>query len=101
MHPSSGSNMTQQTAILTSQTLHEHDMQVRNVSVAASSNPSMTIVSSNPNTLQSVAGGQIPSSPSKPSILRRRDNIERDLLGKIFLRRQSLKKWYLVIFETT
>ena len=75
--------MTQQTAILTSQTLHEHDMQVRNVSVAASSNPSMTIVSSNPNTLQSVAGGQIPSSPSKPSILRRRDNIERDLLGKL------------------
>ena len=81
LHQSSGGNLTQQTAILTSQTLHDHDIQTRNVSVASSTNPSMTIVSSNPNTLQSATGAQIPSSPSKPSILRRRDPLEP--LGKL------------------
>merc|ERR1719225_1214762 len=53
-------------------------MQSRNVSVASSANPAMAIVTSNPN----AAGAQIPSSPSKPSILRRRE-IEREPMGSI------------------
>ena len=84
LHQSPGGNISQPAAILTSQSLHEHDMAVRNASIASSANPAMSLVSSNPNALQS--GAQIPSSPSKPSILRRRE-IEREPLGKFSIRK--------------
>ena len=66
--------------------MHDHDMQARIASVT-STHPSMTIVSAsnfgstNPNTLQSTANAQIPNSPSRPSILRRREG-EREVIGK-------------------
>jgi len=70
-----------QPAIITGQSLHEHDMQARIASVA-STHPGMTIVSAtNLGANQNISSGiQIPSSPSRPSILRRREG-ERDIIG--------------------
>ena len=83
-----GSNLgQQQQTIITGQSLHDqHDMHTRIASVG-STHQAMTIVSA-PNSgpsntqhlLHSTAAAQIPNSPSRPSILRRREG-ERELPG--------------------
>ena len=82
------SNLAHQT-IIAGQALHEQtDMQARIGSVA-SSNQGMAILSAansvppnNQNVLHSTAAAQIPNSPSRPSILRRREG-EREIPGRL------------------
>ena len=75
-----------QQALITGQSLHEHDIQAR-IASGASTHPGMTIVSapsigsSNPQNALQTGNIQIPNSPSRPSILRRREG-EREMIGK-------------------
>ena len=90
MQQAGGSNLgPQQQTIITGQSLHDqHDMQARIASVA-STHQAMTIVSApnsgssiTQNVLHNTATAQIPNSPSRPSILRRREG-ERENMGKL------------------
>ena len=85
MQQPSGGSIGQQ-AIISGQSLHDHDVHGR-ISVS-STHPTMTLVSasniasSNPNIVQATTNIQIPNSPSRPSILRRREG-EREVTGTL------------------